>query len=63
MCRRSKASRGENRGQEKRWRRSHRRLFERRLIERSPDLVVEGRLWRRRQDQFWAVLGPGIEIG
>ena len=62
MCRRSKASRGESRGQEGRWRRSHRRPFERRLIERSPDLVVEGRLWRRRRDRFWAVLGPGIEI-
>jgi hypothetical protein len=34
------------------------RPFERGLIERSRDLVVEGRLWRRRRDRFWAVLGP-----
>lgn len=58
MCRRSKAFRGESHGQEGRWRRSHSRPFERRLIELSPDLVVEGRLWRRWRDQFWAVLGP-----
>jgi hypothetical protein len=42
---------------------SRRRPFERRLIERWRDLVVEGRLWRRRRDQFWAVFGRGMEIG